>query len=490
MTEAVKGNFLTYLLVAFVATSLLAFFEVNYALTLKYILSIVLILTFVFRMFYKTKTGLVTNLLLLLFFTSFFVLDFIFFVQLNLTWLYFFQILFTISSILLLAVLLYGFLQKRNQTIVYSLTAFSIILILIIHADYQYIPLNNSNELTALSDDVEVNYEDDLSALETYLTNHNVVGAAVGFIKADKINYYSYGTLDKQTVKPPNRESVFQIASVSKVFTGLMLSTAIMDKRISLNDPVTISLKHKREDKLLSDITYKKLVTNTSGLPDLTASGTYWKEFIKSPLDPYKSSKVRQFTNVLNTTSINQDSIFEYSNIGFSLLAYSLTDMYDVDYNNGIGYDELLQKKICAVLGLENTTYFPNEAQIQHLSSAYSPLGFELPHWEHHMYHGAGGLYSTAEDLARFIQSQMSLSGDSLSQAMNLTHQTYFQDDIRKLGMPWNIENEGEVFWYTGYSYGNTSYIGFNKRTKKGMVILSNTFCLDIAKQANQLLMK
>lgn len=489
MGIAFKENKITYLLVAFITISLLAFFEVNYTLTIKYILTIVLSLTFILRIFYKSEIyKLLTNILLSIFFISFFVLDFIFFVQLNLSWLYFFQILFTGSIISFTAMLLYGLFRVKNQRVNYLTNTFLFIIILVLHYNYVFIPQNNSPSLTKLNIDNKVHLDIDLDSLELFLINHNVVGASVGIIKDNNINYYSYGTLEKNAIKPPDPKSLFQIASISKVFTGLLLSKAVIDNKIRLNDSVKSSLDIKRNDEFLTEITYEQLVTNTSGIPDLTASGIYWKEFIKSPLDPYKSSKVKQFTEVMNTISINQDSKYEYSNVGFSLLAYALTDIYNIDYNNGIGYNELLQKEISSNLGFENTTYFPINSQTHNLSKAYSPLGFELPHWEHHMYHGAGGLYSTAEDLAKLIQSQMRLNDNRISKVIEKTHKVYFQDGEKTLGMPWNIENNGELYWFTGYSYGNTTYIGFNKKTNKGIVILLNTFSLDIDKLAKKLL--
>lgn len=490
MKIAIKENYISYLLIIFILTSLLAFFKVNYALTTKYILIIFLSLTFIVKLFYKSETdSSFTNILLAIFFISFFVLDFIFFVQLNLSWLYFFQILFTGSSILFTAILIYGLLQKKNHSVTYFTNIFTLIIILILHYSYLSIPQKSLNKLTKLNINNDTSLDKDLSALEAFLVDHNVIGASVGLIKDNNIYYYSYGTLDKNTIKSPNPTSLFQIASISKVFTGLLLSKAIIEDKIRLNDSVKSSLDVNRNDDFIAEITYKQLVTNTSGIPDLTASGIYWKEFIKSPLDPYKSSKVKQFTEVINTISISQDSKYEYSNVGFSLLAYALADIYNIKYNNGIGYNKLLQKEVSSILGLENTTYFPSKNHTLNLSKAYSPLGFELPHWEHHMYHGAGGLYSTAEDLAKLIQLQMSVNDSKTNKVIDNTHKRYFQDDERTLGMPWNIESNGEVFWFTGYSFGNTSYIGFNKETNTGIVILLNTFILDIAKFANQLLM-
>ncbi|MBC7475559.1 MAG: serine hydrolase, partial [Candidatus Sericytochromatia bacterium] len=101
------------------------------------------------------------------------------------------------------------------------------------------------------------------------------------------------------------------------------------------------------------------------------------------------------------------------------------------------------------------------------------------PMWDFKSMQGAGAIKSDLNDMMKFLSANMSLIEDNpLQKAMDLSHQLQFQDTNFGIGLGWHItkiKTGDKVIWHNGATAGFTSFIGFIKDKKVGVVILSNS---------------
>jgi CubicO group peptidase (beta-lactamase class C family) len=189
-------------------------------------------------------------------------------------------------------------------------------------------------------------------------------------------------------------QTIFQIGSVTKVFTALLLADMAECGEVNLSDPAASYLPDPaRNGPALAD-----LATHTSGLPRLPRG--LLRSARLHPRDPYAryppARLVRDAGRALRAGS--PGSPYAYSNFGFGLLGYLLGQAADTPY------EDLVTTRISGLLGLPDTTFEVPESSQDRKARGHQ-RGRPVPDWRLGALAGAGGLYSTATDLARFLQA-------------------------------------------------------------------------------------
>lgn len=198
--------------------------------------------------------------------------------------------------------------------------------------------------------------------------------------------------------------TIFQVGSVTKVFTALLLADMAERGEVRLADPAARYLPGARD--AAGSVTLADLATHTSGLPRLPG-GLSWSARL-SPHDPYAHYPAPWFRRVgrraLRTGS--GGSPYAYSNFGYGLLGYLLGQAAGSDY------ETLVTTRVCGPLGLADTTFeVPGPSRARKAQGHQG--GRPVPDWRMGALAGAGGLYSTAADLARFLQACLAAAGSS-----------------------------------------------------------------------------
>ena len=177
---------------------------------------------------------------------------------------------------------------------------------------------------------------------------HQGVGIVVGVIEPQGRRFVSYGSLQKGGTRRPDADTVFEIGSVTKVFTSLLLSDMVQRGQVSLDDPVSKYLPDgvKVPERNGRAITLVDLATHTSGLPRLPGN-----LHPKDPANPYADYSSEQLYEFLSTYQLPRDvgSKFEYSNLGGGLLGFALARRAGTDY------ESLVRSRITAPLGMKST---------------------------------------------------------------------------------------------------------------------------------------
>ena len=267
----------------------------------------------------------------------------------------------------------------------------------------------------------------------------------------------------------PDGHTVFEIGSVTKTFTALLLAQAVEAKAVSLDTPVAQLLPDfqipARNDK---PITLGLLAEQFSGLPRLP--GNWQPADLGNPYADYGRDRLKAF---LADYKLPRDpgASYEYSNLGFGLLGEALAE------HARTSYGKLLQRDVLAPLGMRSTSVELTPALRAHLVPGHDELGQSAKHWEFGALGGAGALLSNGDDMLRYLRANMGELKTPLAAAMQLARQP--RRDIGggdQIGLAWMTHHtpHGDVIWHNGETGGYSSFIGFTPDGLRGVVILTN----------------
>jgi len=262
---------------------------------------------------------------------------------------------------------------------------------------------------------------------------------------------------------------VFEIGSISKVFTALLLAQAVEEGRAKLDDPIRRFLP---ESVTLSNaaaaLTLEQLATHTSGLPSLPDNFRP-----VDPLDPYADYTVDQLYNYLGRYQPEKPGPqpASYSNVGFGLLGHVLERIL------GSSYTDLVATRITGPLGMWDTAITLTAEQTTRFAKPHSS-GETVRPWRLPTLPGAGALRSTASDMTRFAQGLLSKENNPLSKAWTLIAQprASFGSTTTQIGLAVLIaKRDGRTLYHhSGGTGGFRSYLELDPEADSATVLLLN----------------
>jgi serine-type D-Ala-D-Ala carboxypeptidase/endopeptidase len=312
--------------------------------------------------------------------------------------------------------------------------------------------------------------------VQPMLDKKKSVGIAVGMLEGGRKHVFGFGREALGGDKTPDGATIFEIGSVTKVFTSLALAQMAEEGLLRLDDPVGRYLPEevKVASRAGREVTLEDLATHTSGLPRVPVKLIGLA--LKSD-DPYANYKEKDLYDFLKTWKPSRDigSKFEYSNLGGGLLGHALAR------RAGLDYGQLIESKITDPLGIKDTRITLNDAQKKRLAMPYATGGKPAAHWTFDVLAGAGALHGTVDDLLVFLSAELGVTESKLRLAMEAS-QTPRREAGQKgvqIGLGWIImklpNTAQEVMWHNGGTGGYRSFIGFVKETKTAVVVLSNS---------------
>jgi CubicO group peptidase (beta-lactamase class C family) len=263
--------------------------------------------------------------------------------------------------------------------------------------------------------------------------------------------------------------TLFEIGSITKVFTGILLADAVLKKKATLEDPIS---RHLPADLLAADsplhaVTLLDLATHTSGLPRLPTN----LEAGSNPLDPYAhfdEAKLLACLREMTKADITSKGEMNYSNLGVGLLGYLLERI------SGKPYPELVKETIFAPLGMDSSfvQVSPGDIPASHrdrLATGHAG-GKAVPAWHLATLAGAGGIVSSAHDMMLFARAHWSPdSPESLREALSLAS----SPQRKGMGLCWFISEAG--LSHDGGTGGFRSEFRLSPREKSATLQLMNS---------------
>jgi D-alanyl-D-alanine-carboxypeptidase/D-alanyl-D-alanine-endopeptidase len=298
------------------------------------------------------------------------------------------------------------------------------------------------------------------------------LGYVAGIIDGDGRRLITVGQSNAPDGRALDGGSVFEIGSITKVFTALLLADMVQRGEVALDDPVAKYLPPEGRPRAFDGkpISLLDLATYTSGLPRMPGN-----IFPADEANPYAHySVVELYESVSSyTPQYYPGSHYEYSNLGFALLGQALA------LRAGRSYEELVVSRICTPLGLDDTRITLTQGMRQRLVSGHDLDLYEVPNWDLPAMAGAGALRSTANDLFRFFDAcqgrrQSSLAA-ALASLLNVRRQTDHANLFVAEGWFVLTEHADELVWKDGGTGGYATFIGYSIRSQVAALLLSNT---------------
>jgi len=314
----------------------------------------------------------------------------------------------------------------------------------------------------------------------------------VGVITPNGTQVSAYGNISKSNPTPVDGNTIFDIGSVTKTFVATVLADLVNQGVVKLSDPLEMYLPSNVTVPSYngSKITLGDLATHTSGLP-YWPSGWIWNKY-------YTTQQVYEFLS--NSTFEDEPgTVAKYSNIGMGMVGQAIS------LKMGVPLIQLIEDRILNVLGMNSTGFAMNKTGILipqdiksrfaagHMVGNESKLVF-LPQ----EVQAAGAMYSTANDLLKYVSANLGLIDTKINSAMEETHsirypfyelQVPFPDPSGNESTPYAYEglswfsttNLGtQVVWHNGGIDGYSSFVGFNPSKQIGLVILCSCFFTDV----------
>lgn len=303
-----------------------------------------------------------------------------------------------------------------------------------------------------------------------FMVTHKLIGLSVGIAKKGRKYCYNYGTLEKGKSRLPTPQSTFELASVTKTFTGILLAKAVLDKKLLLSEDVRKYLPGEFPNLQYkgSPIRIVDLANHTSGLPaEVPNLDTFSNSF--DVLKMYDSYTDDHFFADVRNVKIDTLSgvVYHYSNVGVKMLGIILEKVY------GLSYAQLLQKFICKPMSMKNTRIAMPVSDTLNYTKGYDGLGNTMPHLNFNMFGGAGSILSTCDDMLNYVRGNIS----EQMNAVRLSHQQNFSNEDGAMGLCWQISPKtinGKKIWKSGGALGFRSYCAVIPGKNIGMIWLSN----------------
>ena len=308
------------------------------------------------------------------------------------------------------------------------------------------------------------------SLVQPLVENGDLVGAVVGVLEDGKTQVFSYGRRAAGNRKPPDISTVFEVGSVTKVFTGLALAIMVDRKMVALDEPIRKLLPPGAvpppKDSVGAEITLLDLATQSSGLPRMPSN--FHPKDAQNPYVDYTADSLYEFL-AKQTLIRSPEAKYLYSNLGVGLLGHALS------LRVGSSYEKLVLDDIVTPLGLNNTCVTLSDEQRSRLAQGHDADGKPVRNWDFAALAGAGALRSTAADMLRFLAANID-PPETLSAAIRMSHEIHGTTAPLpgSIALGWHVKPDGKTYWHNGGTAGYSAYISFNAGRKTGVVVLLN----------------
>ena len=306
------------------------------------------------------------------------------------------------------------------------------------------------------------------------------IGIVVGVIDANGRRVFAFGGLSKTDTRRVDGETVFEIGSITKEFTSLLLTDMARRGEVALTDPVARYLPEgvTVPERGNRRITLADLSTHSSGLPRMPSNF-----HPKDDANPYVDYSVQQLYDFLSGHRLTRDigEQYEYSNLGAGLLGHALS------MRAGMSFEAAMRARILDPLGLSNTRITLTPGMKARLAIGHketprtseNPFGLTpVPNWDIPTLSGAGALRSTANDMLTVLAAYLGYIetplADAMADQLSICRPSNVADF--EVGYGWRIQTKhgSTIVWHGGATGGYRCYIGFDPKARVGVIVLSN----------------
>lgn len=308
--------------------------------------------------------------------------------------------------------------------------------------------------------------------IESRIDENRAVGIVVGLMEADGSTRIFVAGDPGADARALDGQSVFEIGSITKVFTAIVLADMVAKGEVAYDDPVAKFLPEgevSMPTRSGKQITLLDLATHRSALPRLPDN--------LKPADesnPYADYTVEKMYEFLSSHVLRRDigAEAEYSNLGTGLLGHVLARV------NDSSYEELVRQRILAPVGMSSTAINLNDDTQRRLAQGHDLAGNPTSNWDFSILAGAGALRSDVNDMLKFIAANVGAARSPLEEAMRDSHRERNSlGGNMAIGLNWIILTaaDDKIIWHNGGTGGYRSFAGFDPDRGVAAVVLTNS---------------
>lgn len=300
-----------------------------------------------------------------------------------------------------------------------------------------------------------------------------LVGLAIAAVAGGETAHACRGRAD-EAGRAVDEHTVFEIGSVTKVFTALLLAVMSEAGEVALDEPLADLYPGLTVPVRGRPIALADLAGHAAGLPRLPPG--LLRQGLRQRDNPYASFSDRDVARALESVRLRSDpgTRVRYSNFGAGLLGQALA------HRAATPYDDLVRTRVCAPLGLADTVVRRSDDQLARRAVGHDRRGRAVRDWDMGSLPGMGALHSTSADLARFLAAHLDPDSTPLAAAIRLTHQPRLAAGrIGHQALGWMASplprTDRRMLWHNGGTGGAFSFVGLEPGAEVAVVALTNT---------------
>lgn len=304
------------------------------------------------------------------------------------------------------------------------------------------------------------------SIIKDNFQKNPTVGISVGFIQNNKEYFTAYGNLSEESQSKIDENSIFEIASITKILTSNLIAQAVIENKFNADAYIDNYLpkEYVLNTNLKNKIKISDLASHQSGLPDID----FGKLIELNPQQPISNVTPKTLTDMINNcTELKDYGKYRYSTIGYTLLGQILEKVY------GKSYEEIIRNKIIKPLQMKNT--LTTDFNVKNRTVGHNPDGGIQEFFNWNVTAPAGLVKSNAFDMVTYLKAVLNKE-TQIGKAAIITEKIFYKVENRELGLGVNImtDDKNTIYLKSGDSMGQSSIICYNRTKNWGIIILLN----------------
>jgi len=302
--------------------------------------------------------------------------------------------------------------------------------------------------------------------IDSLVNGKRVPGIIVGISRKNARSFYTGGYANVETALAWGPSNQLEIGSITKTFTAYILSSVLRDKKIDENAIIGDFLPDSvRSNEKVSRISFRQLMSHTSGLPRLPANMDASQHF----LQPYKNYGMDALYSYLRKARPDSSGKYNYSNLGMGLagdLACTIS---------GKPYPQLLEKYITKPFRMNSTALEAKEGAVA--SQGYFNEKTPAEYWDMAALSPAGAIKSNTLDMLTYLEYILDHPGNAVLQ--DITQPVATINDQLQVAKAWHIlkvPGKSDIVWHNGGTYGFSTFCGFNRENGTAIFVAVNAF--------------
>jgi CubicO group peptidase (beta-lactamase class C family) len=300
------------------------------------------------------------------------------------------------------------------------------------------------------------------------IDSKSIVGCVIGVVDEGKQEVFGYGEIHGGAGDKPDGDTVYEIGSITKAFTGTLLGDMVNRGIVKLDAPLQDFMPPDIKLHVVKDhpIRLVDLASQSSGLPRMPYN--VGPKDIKNPYADYTPELMYAFLGKYELR--RPPGKYEYSNLGMGLLGHVLAT------KAGKTYEELVIERICDPLEMNDTRMKLTDDQKKRLAPPYDVELNDEKNWDFDALAGAGALRSTMNDMLKFAAACVSDEKSEFGRAVHEAWKPHYgkEGDVR-VGLAWHQARDGASWWHNGQTAGYSSALFIYPPKKLAVVVLCNT---------------